>query len=368
MKASDIPDILNLALSARQKGLVFNPMFRGEAGLGKSQVVQQWVEAQRAEDPTFGFLDLRIAYMEAPDLIGFPHKEKDENNLVRTYNALPSFWPTSGRGLLFLEEVNRGKTSVMNALMQLLTDRKIHNYTLPDGWIIAAAVNPDTSKYDVNAMDQALMDRFEIFDIEYDHESFSKYMAKSNWHYSIQYFINQALWVYKKPEELAEDAKYISPRTWSKLNAAELSGLSKNQKMHLNVCTSILGKHVGLAYHKFCFDDSPVTAFDLLSNKEKSIEKIKKFANNSSYRGDMISVLVQSIVENFGGEDATCPKDKIPESLMMEVAEIIPSDHAIHLIKECAFKNNKGVGYIEELSKKYKDILKKIRSDVKSSN
>lgn len=364
MRASDIPNILDLALRARENGLVFNPMFRGEAGLGKSQVVQQWVEEQRKKDPTFGFVDLRIAYMEAPDLIGFPHKEKDENNLVRTTNALPSFWPTSGRGLLFLEEVNRGKTSVMNALMQLLTDRKIHEYTLPEGWIIAAAVNPDTSKYDVNVMDQALMDRFEVFDIEYDHESFSRYMAKSNWHQNIQYFINQALWVYKKPEELAEDAKYISPRTWSKLNAAEKSGLSSSRAMHFTVSTSILGKSIGTAYHKFCFDESPVTASDLLENTERSLERIKELVKNSSYRGDMISVLVQSIVQNFGGPDETCEQGKIPESLMIKVADIIPADQAVQLIKECAFATNKGVQYIKELAERHKSVLKRIKADV----
>lgn len=91
MRASDIPNILNLALRARENGLVFNPMFRGEAGLGKSQVVQQWVEEQQKKDPTFGFVDLRIAYMEAPDLIGFPHKEKKREQPSENHKRAPVF-------------------------------------------------------------------------------------------------------------------------------------------------------------------------------------------------------------------------------------------------------------------------------------
>src|ERR1051325_4787660 len=96
MKPSNISVIMDLALSARQQGEVFNPLFTGEAGLGKSQIVQQWVKKQRERNPKFGFVDLRIAYMEAPDLIGFPETEKDKNGTVRTCHRLPEFWPTEG--------------------------------------------------------------------------------------------------------------------------------------------------------------------------------------------------------------------------------------------------------------------------------
>ncbi|CAM6003929.1 unnamed protein product [Sphagnum balticum] len=89
MKPSHIMTIMDTALAARKAGEVMNPLFTGEAGLGKSQICQQWVKKQREKNPNFGFVDLRIAYMEAPDLIGFPETDKDKNGIVRNLSSSP---------------------------------------------------------------------------------------------------------------------------------------------------------------------------------------------------------------------------------------------------------------------------------------
>jgi hypothetical protein len=109
--------VLKLATAARRNGDVFNPLFTGDAGLGKSQICQKFVEtmkttgfpeAQIEADANYGFIDLRIAYFEAPDLIGFPESVVDSSGQRRTVHSLPDFWPTQGQGLILLEEPNRG--------------------------------------------------------------------------------------------------------------------------------------------------------------------------------------------------------------------------------------------------------------------
>jgi len=62
MKPSRIDEIMDLAYEARKIGQIWNPIFIGEAGLGKSQIVQQWVDKKKKVNPSFGFLDQRIAY------------------------------------------------------------------------------------------------------------------------------------------------------------------------------------------------------------------------------------------------------------------------------------------------------------------
>lgn len=64
-----------------------------------------------------------------------------------TYST-PSWWPTvwsRPKGILFLDEVNRGTKDVRSACFQLLLDRKIHTRELPEGWILVAAANPEQS-------------------------------------------------------------------------------------------------------------------------------------------------------------------------------------------------------------------------------
>lgn len=371
MKPSHIPSIMDTALRARSLDEVFNPLFTGEAGLGKSQIVQQWVKKQRERNPSFGFLDLRIAYMEAPDLIGFPESEADERGQIRTKHRLPEFWPTDpeSEGLILLEEPNRGTTGVMNCLMQLLTDRKVHNYELPKGWVIAACINPDSSEYDVNAMDAALKDRFEEFEVEYDPMVFMDHMERSNWDDKIQRFIGSGIWIYKTTKELGKDGRYISPRTWSKVNASERAGIHENRQMHRLVVTSILGKDFGSEYHKYCYDQAPVTAEDLLKNKKDALKKLTEQSDVNSYKGDMIAATVESIVKNYGGLPADCSAKQISEDLMAEVAKIIPADHAVNLIKECGFKQSKGqiTSFFVQFVKRHPELVKVLKDNIKIS-
>ncbi len=370
MKPSNINAVLDLALKANQIGEIVNPMFTGDAGLGKSQIVQQWVEKQRETDPSFGFVDLRIAYLEAPDLIGFPETAKDSNGLERTCHRLPEFWPTEGRGLILLEEPNRGTTGVMNCLMQLLTDRKVHNYTLPKGWMIAACVNPDSSEYDVNAMDAALKDRFEEFEVEYDALTFMEFMEQKNWDMNIQRFVGNGVWVYKTPKELGQNGKYISPRTWSKVNAAERAGLSQNNRMlhRITVC-GILGKDIGNEYHSYCFDQAPVTAQEILKDKKGAFKRLKEHCATDTYRGDMIPVTVDSIIKAYGGKKDKCTPEQIDEDTMVEVAKIIPADQTANLIKGCGYAVAKGrmSDFLNQFVKDHPELIAVMKSNIKVS-
>jgi hypothetical protein len=366
MKPSNIVSVLDLALEARRKGEVFNPLFTGEAGLGKSQICQQWVEKQRERNPEFGFLDLRIAYLEAPDLIGFPSEGKDAAGLARTKHLLPEFWPTSGEGLLLFEEPNRGTTGVMNCLMQVLTDRKVHNYKLPPGWIIASCINPESAEYDVNNMDAALKDRFEEFEVEFEHMSFLEYIEKQDWHPSIKSYVGSGMWIYKTPKELGPEATYISPRTWSKMNAAEKAGVKSSRALHRLVSLSVLGKDIGGQYHKYCFDQAPVTAEDLLKDSKTAMKRLEAQCDKNNYQGEMIAQTIESIVKHYGGLAATCKPDQINEDLMAEVAALIPADQALVLLKQCGFKQSGGavLNFFRDFVGRHPNLVHVLRDNI----
>jgi hypothetical protein len=368
MKPSNIHAIMDVALAARKLNKNFTPMFSGEAGLGKSEITQGWVKKQRERNPEYGFLDLRIAYMEAPDLIGFP-KEIEMKGKWRTIHCLPGFWPTEGEGLLLLEEPNRGTTGVMNCLMQLLTDRKVHDYTLPEGWIIASCVNPDSSEYDVNTMDAALKDRFEEFDVEFDHIAFIDFISHQQWHESVQMFVSSGVWTYKDTKSLGKDGKYISPRTWSKVNAAELAGIHASRQLHRTVVCSILGKDIGNEYHKFCFESAPVTAQDIIKDRASAMKRLLIQSDPQTYQGDMVAATVESIEKHYGGLKKDCKPEQIDEDTMAEVAKIIPADHAVNLINGCGYKQSKGqiTAFFKEFTQRHPSLVKVLKDNIKIS-
>lgn len=378
MKPIRILDTLILAYKAGQQGNQFNPLFTGEAGLGKSDVCKLFVDIMRTKgfpehgikpDPEYGFLDLRAAYLEAPDFVGFPESETIDG-IRRTVHNIPEFWPTNpnSQGLILLEEPNRATTGVMNCMMQLLTDNKVHKYEVPKGWIKAGCINPDTAEYDVNAMDLALKNRFEEYEIEFDHVSFSDYIERKKWFDSVQQFINSGAWIYKTSSQLANGGKYISPRTWSKVNAAEKAGLKNDRILHSETVRSILGKDVGNEYHKFCYDEAPVTAKDLLDDRKSAMKRLEKHSDVNNYKGDMIAVTVESITMNYSctlKDDPT--KGHVGEETMAAVAKVIPSDQAINLIKACGFKQSKGAitTFFKDFVKRHPDLKEVLKSNIR---
>lgn len=344
MKPTDITKVLDLALLAREQKRTFNPLFAGDAGIGKSEICQAWVKKQQEKDPSFGFLDLRLAYLEGPDFIGLPEKVVEADGKRRTTTILPDFWPREGtRGLMLIEEPNRANSSVMNCLMQVLTDRKVHNYKVPDGWVIAGAINPDNANYDVNSMDIALRNRFVIYNVEYDQKTFLGFMKSNNWHPSLVSFVESGIFQYKRPDEISENGMYISPRTFSQLNTAEQSGLAEDSDLHYQTSMAILGNAVGREYYKFRFENTPVLAQDLIKNKKAALKKLKGYSGDN-YNGDLIAATINSLVEAY--------PEKIDDAILIEVAKIIPKDQSVALLKTCVTKtgNLYGDGKFKKLS------------------
>lgn len=348
MKPSLIFDVLDLARRARLKDKIFNPLFVGAPGVGKSQIVQSWCKANNLP-----FIDFRAAYLEAPDMIGYPSVEV-LNGRQRTVHHLPERWPTEGQGVILLEEPNRGTTSVMNTFMQLLTDRKIDKYDLPEGWMIVGCINPESEHYDVNTMDAALKDRFEIIEVTYDKKDFVAHMNDKQWDPRIIHFVETNTWTYSKPEELGNIAgtKYLSPRTFSKLNAALAGEIPEKDGLALVLYESILGKNVGQSFYQFTTDEQPVMYKDILNSTKKALAKLEKFSEATNYKSGHIVITIRDIVE----------KDDISDELLAKVALAIPADQSTDLLKQLSFKRKDNGLLIDRIMKDFPEVKKYLKS------
>jgi hypothetical protein len=354
MKPSQIFNVLDLAKKIRKKGVVFNPLFTGDAGVGKSEICQAWAKAQ---GENFGFIDLRPAYLEGPDFVGLPFVLKDKHGTEKSIYALPEMWPTEGEGLLLIEEPNRANSSTLNCLMQVLTDRAVGKYKLPDGWMIASCINPDNAFYSVQSMDTALYNRFEEFIVRYDHKEFVVFMEKNAWHNNPLNFVRSNTWVYTPPEQIGNKGKYISPRSFSKVNNAEWADVAKDSQLHYEMSIGILGEAIGTQYHKFIFEITPVTAQDIVEDKVKAFEKLKKYSDKKTYRGDLIDVTVESIAKEFGKLTG------LNEDVVIEAVKIIPMDQGNNLLLKLFMENH--IAAPKELVTKYPDLKEHIKYALK---
>lgn len=154
MKPSFMIEALRTLTKVNQPAFIWGP-----PGVGKSQLVAQVAAEQKKE-----MIDIRAVLLDPVDLRGLPHLGKD--NTARW--ATPDFLPQEGEGILFLDELNAAPPLVQAACYQLTLDRKIGEYTLPDGWSVLAAGNRETDRSVTSRMPSALANRFIHLDFVVD--------------------------------------------------------------------------------------------------------------------------------------------------------------------------------------------------------
>ncbi|MFN3200330.1 MAG: ATP-binding protein [Bradymonadia bacterium] len=196
-----------------QSGLDLSVMIWGPPGIGKSSIVAQ-VAKRREHD----FVDVRLSQLAPTDLRGLPVPEDGEAKWFP-----PEFLPRSGKGILFLDEMNMAPPAVQGIAQQLVLDRKVGNYTVPEGWFIWAAGNRKEDRASVFDMPAPLANRFIHLSVGAELKSFQKYAASRNLHPQVVAFVAF------RPNLLhnldPQSPAWPSPRSWemaSRLHSHDL--------------------------------------------------------------------------------------------------------------------------------------------------
>lgn len=132
-------------------------LLRGDHGLGKSSFVFQvgrLLSEQRGH--AVDVIDRRLSQMTEGDLLGLPSVAGG----VTRFNPPDWLQKACDTGcVLFLDELNRATSEVMQAAFQLVLDRELCGLRLHPETVVFCAINT-SGRYSVNDMDPALLDRF----------------------------------------------------------------------------------------------------------------------------------------------------------------------------------------------------------------
>ena len=176
-------------------------------GLGKSSAVKQV-----ADELGFDFLDLRLSLLNPVDLRGLPTIDREKK--VAEW-LIPSYLPKKGKGIFFLDEINLAPAAVMNAGYQLILDRALGDYRLPDAWKIIAAGNRMEDGANVTKMPSPLLNRFIHLELECDDKVWRKWAMQNGIHEQIIAFIAKfPQHLFKMPK--AGEPSFPTPRSWEK--------------------------------------------------------------------------------------------------------------------------------------------------------
>ena len=149
----------------------YNVLFRGLHGVGKTAIIKEAFERRGLNWRYFS-----AATMDPwVDFIGIP-KEVTEDDCVESFIRLiqPETFKDGTVEVIMMDELNRAKPKVRNAVMELIQFGTINGKKLGKLRMVWAAINPEDSEdsdlsYDVDRLDPAQKDRFHcVVDIPYE--------------------------------------------------------------------------------------------------------------------------------------------------------------------------------------------------------
>lgn len=189
------------------------PLFLwGPPGIGKSEVV-----AEVTKELGGHMIDLRMAQMEPTDIRGIPFFNKE---LGKMDWAPPVDLPDEEFAskypliVLFLDEMNSAPPAVQAAGYQLVLNRQVGKYKLPDNVAIVAAGNRDSDKGVTYRMPMPLANRFIHLEMRADFTSWQNWAVSKNIHKDVVGYLSFAKQDLYDFDNKSSSRAFATPRSW----------------------------------------------------------------------------------------------------------------------------------------------------------
>lgn len=309
----------------------------GTTGIGKSDTVREVCMDIAKEkglkfnedvseinsEKNFSIVDIRISQLDISDLRGLP---KIEDN---TTKWLPPNWlPDKSHGILFFDELNLSVPAIQSSAYQLILDRRLGDYVLPDGWVIISAGNRVEDKANIFEMSRPLQNRFLHAELEVP--SVDKWIE---WGINHDIDTRIATFLKFKPSLLfkfdgqSKDKSFPTPRSWEFCSKLINDVDSRNiEKLDLLISCSV-GEASGIEFTSW------------LKLKEKlNIKGIldKPLKAKLPAETDLIFSMVSGVLEYY-------KKDRKLIRSMVQLATRLKPEFAVMMLKLAKTYNKKFV-------------------------
>lgn len=199
----------------------------GPPGIGKSDIVAEVARSQNRP-----LIDIRLPLMEPTDMRGIPYLAevkvydaqgnlvRDESNVPLTEKVFrwstPSDLPTdpNSRALVFFDEMSAAPPSVQAATYQIILNRRIGTYNLPEDVVIIAAGNRVKDKGVAYNMPMPLANRFSHVTLAVDFDDWKEWALINRVHKDVVGYLSF------QPNDLNhfnpsnDSYAFATPRSW----------------------------------------------------------------------------------------------------------------------------------------------------------
>jgi hypothetical protein len=324
-------------------------MIWGTMGIGKSDsvraVAKKVAEEKKKEyiesawnKTDFCLIDIRISQLDPSDLRGIPFPVDGKTKFLK-----PDWLPEAGEGILFFDEINLAPVSIQSACYQLILNRRLGDYVLPEGWTIVSAGNRSTDNASVFNMNAPLKNRFShVTLLPPSTEEWTLWALDNNICSDIIAFLNFKQDALFKFDAKSKDDAFATPRTWqfasdmiSDLSLDGVHGEQLNTRMDeiRELVATCIGDGTAFEYYGFLKCKINLDIKDILEHPIKAQDITQP---------DLIYVLCSTLAEKYKHDKKLLEK-------ILDVCEYVQPEFSVFLMR--LIKAISPLSFVDDVSK-----------------
>lgn len=230
-------------------------MIWGPPGVGKSEVVESIVTDAITAGKKARLFDMRLSMCEPTDLMGIPYFDSVSQTMKW---APPALLPSAADGeendliVLFLDELNGGAPAVQAAAYQLILNRRVGEYKLPDNVAVVAAGNRETDKGVTYRMPKPLSNRFIHFEVRVNFDDWAEWATSNGVIADVVGYLTANKSHLFKFDATSREHSFPTPRSWVFVSEIlkDAEGFTRGELTDMIIGTIGEGTAINFAAHR----------------------------------------------------------------------------------------------------------------------
>jgi len=269
VKISEATTLITRAFKKKRPVFLWGP-----PGIGKSELVKQ-IGDSGALGKTH-VIDMRLALFEPTDLRGYPvpnmktgvmqwlpPADLPSEELAKEYDTI----------IVFLDEMNSAAPSVQAAGYQLILNRRIGQYKLPDNVVMIAAGNRETDKGVTYRMPKPLENRFVHFELRVDFQDWIDWAVNNNVEPDVVGYLSFAKGDLYNFDPQSSSRGFATPRAWTFTSELLEDNDDLSDSLQTDMVAGCVGEGIAVKFmaHRKIAGDLPLPE-DVLDAKVKTLK------------------------------------------------------------------------------------------------
>ncbi len=295
-----------------QHGLKHAVLGLGAPGIGKSQLIHQI-----GEKYGYKVIDIRLAQMSEVEIAGLIYPNESRTKTVwLAPEILPDEKRDGEKTLLLLDEITSCSKRVQVAAYQLILDRRIGQYKLPEGTFVIGLGNREDDDGVYIHLAGPLADRFEIHYLEPDFEGWKNDFAlKNNVHPLVVGYLTFKPTALHTQAAEEDSMVFATPRSWVRVSDILKYDIDVTKPVIRYKIIGNIGETEGLQFIEYCKKKGTAVTADAFINGDV-------YAPTSP---EEISILTEAIVLKAAYIDGIGDASSLTSSQKKELRAIIKS-------------------------------------------